>query len=394
MVPIGNTYMLFSYIYWYLMESNNKCTRIDAGRKIAENPNVQILRLNAHHYTVKSQTTNRKYDVIGTESGFVCNCPDFTFRKICCKHIHGVEFSIKYREEVRERNKVTINSLNVEQCPKCTSENFVKHGIRKNKNYSIQRYFCNDCKKWFSFNLGFEGMKASPKIITSSMQLYFTGESLRSVQKFIKLQGITVSHQTIHNWIKKYIGIMKEHLDQITPQVSDTWRADEVYTKVQGNMKYLFALCDDETRFWIAKEVSDRKEGHDASGLFKQAKEKSGKIPKVMITDGLHSYSEAHKKEFWTNKNPRSVHIRHIHLKGDINNNQQERFNGSFRDREKVMRGIKKIDSIVFDGYQIYHNYIREHMTLKKTPAESCGIEVQGNNKWLTIIQHASKENK
>ena len=363
-------------------------------KKRLRNPNVQILRLNVHHYTVKSQTTHRKYDVIDTESGFVCNCPDFTFGKICCKHIHGVEFSIKYREEVREKNKITINSLNVEQCPKCTSENFVKHGIRKNKNYSIQKYYCDDCKKWFSFNLGFEGMKTSSKIITSAMQLYFTGESLRSVQKFIKLQGITVSYQTIHNWVKKYIGIMKEYLNQITLQVSDTWRVDEAYTKVQGKMKYLFALCDDETRFWIAKKVSDRKEGHDASGLFKQAKEKSGKNPKVMITDDLHSYSEDHKKEFWTNKNPYSVHIRHIHLRGDMNNNQQEIFNWSFRDIENVMRDIKKTDSIVFDRYQIYHNYIREHMTLKKIPVEKCGVKIQGDNKWLTITQHVSKNNK
>ena len=46
-----------------------KYNRIDAGKKIFENPNVQILRLDDHHYKVNSQTTNRKYDVISTESG-------------------------------------------------------------------------------------------------------------------------------------------------------------------------------------------------------------------------------------------------------------------------------------------------------------------------------------
>ena len=352
------------------MESHN-CDRISKGKEIAENPNVQILRLDDHHYTVKSQTTNRKYDVIATEGGFICTCPDHKYRKICCKHIHAIEFSIKIREQVRKQNHTTIEQLNVSVCPSCNSERFVKHGIRKNKNYAIQRYYCKDCHKWFSFNLGFEKMRASPQVITSAMQLYFTGESLRNVQKFIQLQGVNVSHQAIHNWIKKYIRIMKSHLDKITPQVGDTWRADEVYTKVRGDMKYLFALCDDETRFWIAKEVANRKEGHDASGLFRQAKEIAGKRPKVMITDGLRSYAEAHKKEYWTNKNPRSVHIKHIHLQGDMNNNKQERFNGEFRDREKVMRGIKKDDSIIFDGYQIFHNYLRPHMGLKgKTPAQ------------------------
>ena len=75
-----------------------------------------------------------------------------------------------------------------------------------------------------------------------------------------------------------------------------------------------------------------------------------------------------------------------------MNNNKMERFNGEFRDREKVMRGIKKEDSVMFDGYQIYHNFVRPHMGLEgKTPAEKCGINVKGNNKWITLIQNASK---
>jgi putative transposase len=41
---------------------------------------------------------------------------------------------------------------------------------------------------------------------------------------------------------------------------------------------------------------------------------------------------------------------------------------------------------------QIYHNYICEHQSLKKTPAEKCGTEVEGKNKWLTLIQNASKD--
>ena len=68
-----------------------------------------------------------------------------------------------------------------------------------------------------------------------------------------------------------------------------------------------------------------------------------------------------------------------------------ERLNGEFRDREKVVRGLKKRDSPLISGYQIYHNYVRPHMSLEgKTPAEMCGIKIKGKNKWLTIIQNAS----
>lgn len=46
----------------------------------------------------------------------------------------------------------------------------------------------------------------------------------------------------------------------------------------------------------------------------------------------------------------------------------------------------------MFDGYQMYHNFIRPHMGLEgKTPAEKCGVKINGNNKWLTLIQNASK---
>jgi hypothetical protein len=78
-----------------------------------------------------------------------------------------------------------------------------------------------------------------------------------------------------------------------------------------------------------------------------------------------------------------------------MNNNKMERFNGEIRDREKTMRGLKKNETPILKGYQIFHNYIRGHKGLRgKTPAEACRITVQGKNKWLTLIQNASKTNK
>ncbi|MEX0862690.1 DDE-type integrase/transposase/recombinase [Nitrosopumilus sp.] len=371
------------------MESQQN-TREQRAKEILDNPNCHIISLDEHHYQIKSLTSNRIYDVVSTESGWICSCPDSTFRKVVCKHSLAISLSVQLKQEARQRNKTVIEELTINQCPQCHSDDIVRHGIRHNKNYDLQRFSCRNCKKRFSFNLGFERMSVNPKVITSAMQLYFTGESLRGVQKFITLQGVNVAHSTVYKWIKKYTTLMEDYLSNITPNVSDTWRADEVWTKVKGDKKYLFALMDDETRFLIAKEISDRKEGHDASGLFRQAKEVTGKRPKVMITDGLQSYNEAYKKEFWTNDKKRTVHVRHIHLQKDMNNNKMERWNGSFRDREKVVRGLKKDDSPLINGYMIYHNYVRPHMGLDNhTPAEKCGIEVKGNDKWKTLIQNS-----
>lgn len=83
-----------------------------------------------------------------------------------------------------------------------------------------------------------------------------------------------------------------------------------------------------------------------------------------------------------------TLHTRHIHLKDD---KQMERFNGSFRDREQVFRGLKKKDSSIIDGYCIYYNFTRKHLALNGlTPSESAGIIIDSKNKWKTLIQNTA----
>lgn len=123
-----------------------------------------------------------------------------------------------------------------------------------------------------------------------------------------------------------------------------------------------------------------------------EAAEMAGKKPKLFITDGLPAYQYAYQREFWT-QDRETEHIRYITLTGQHNNNKMERFNGELRDREKVMRSLKKDDTPIISGLQIFHNYIRPHTALDgRTPAEAAGIDVQGQNKWLTVIQNASRK--
>lgn len=91
---------------------------------------------------------------------------------------------------------------------------------------------------------------------------------------------------------------METYIEQMKPQVSNTWRADEVYVKIAGNMKYLLALMDDETRYWIAQEVAESKYKHDARKLFQMAKRVTEKNPETLITDGLKPYHQAYMREF------------------------------------------------------------------------------------------------
>jgi putative transposase len=53
---------------------------------------------------------------------------------------------------------------------------------------------------------------------------------------------------------------MEKYLDKITPKVSTAWRTDELYLKVNGNTKYLYALMDDETPLLDCSTSSRNKE--------------------------------------------------------------------------------------------------------------------------------------
>jgi transposase-like protein len=287
-----------------------------------------------------------------------------------------------------------IEPVTFEACIFCKSEGIIKWGIRHNKYGDIQKFSCKSCGKFFTANLGFERMKHNPQGITAAMQLYFSGESLRNTARSLHMIGVEVSPRTILRWIEKYTGLMERYLATIQPQLSDTWRADEMFLKMKGNLKYLYALMDDQTRFWIAQEVANTKYTADVRPLLELGKAVAGKKPKSFITDGAANFHEAYLKEFHTmSKATDTEHIRHIRLAGDRNNNRMERFNGELRQREKVMRTLKNPDSPILSGYQIYHNYIRPHEALQgKTPAELAGIKIEGSNKWMTIIQNAKKE--
>jgi transposase-like protein len=355
--------------------------REQRGSEIAHKKGNQIQRVDDCLYTVKSQSGCGEYAVCQVDNELVCECLDFQFRHVKCKHIFAVELS----KSLREATKRITPIENLAECTYCGSSNLMKYGLRKNKTGNIQVFYCRNCHKYFTINIGFERMKHNPQAITSAMQLYFSGESLRNTMRSLKLLGVEVSYRTILNWIRKYTKLMQEYVETITPNVGDAWRADEIYIKVKGDMKYLFAMMDDETRFWIAQEVAESKDKHDTRQLFIQARRLMGKQPKNFTTDGLPTYSVTAKQIF-----PDAKHTRHIKLQGDHNNNKMERMNGEIRDREKTMRGLKTKDTAILQGYQLFHNYFRPHEALNgKTPSEACGITIEGQNKWKTLIQNA-----
>ena len=84
--------------------------------------------------------------------------------------------------------------------------------------------------------------------------------------------------------------------------------------KLKENMKYLYALMDEETRFWIAQQVADTKNTADVTSLLSKEKEVAGARSNTLISDGAQNFPTAFNKELWQT----SGHVQGISITFDF----------------------------------------------------------------------------
>ncbi|MCJ8306689.1 MAG: DDE-type integrase/transposase/recombinase [Nitrosopumilus sp.] len=360
-----------------MMETKGHCSQIDQ-----------------NSFSVRSQTNlNNHYIVSKTGNGLKCQCKDHNCRKADCKHIKIVLEIIKKNKCYRNNTFRIMERSQLKLCKYCDSGRLRKDGFRKNKNGKVRIFECLDCKKKFSSNFGFEKMRYNPVLITRALQMYYSGMSVRDIADCFEQEEIDVSYRAVYDWVKKYSKMTHNYLKGIVPRVSETWRTDEIFMKISGVQKLQYSMLDHETRFMITQYVANTKGTEDVTPMFREAMMIADKIPTTLISDGAANFHKAWKENYkaknflWKD----TEHIRHIHMKGDKNNNRMERLNGTIRDREVSYRGIKKMDSPLFEGFQTFYNFSKKHGGINgKTPAEMAKIQVDGKNKWKTIIQNAS----
>ena len=359
----------------------------------------QIKQIEAHIFKVKSQSGNGQY-VITNGKSWDCSCPDHTYRKVMCKHIFTVKFWIELKQEIETSDTFQLfRELNeASTCRFCGSVNIIKWGHRKNKNVKMPRFRCKDCGKSFIMDEGFAKMRFDPKIITLALDLYFKGVSLRKISHHIKqFYGLKISQMGIYKWLQKYGKIINGYVNQLEPELSEAWNTDEMKVKCGGKWVWLWNVMDSGTRFLLASQISEKRDVSDARKVFQMAKKRGKTKPSTMTTDGLPAYIKAFKKEFFTLKNPRTKHIRKPRFVDKKNNNIVERLNGTIREREKVVRGLKTEEKsqVIMDCMRNYYNFIRPHQSLNgKTPSEMANIDLDlGRNKWLNLIKEANVTN-
>ena len=190
--------------------------------------------------------------------------------------------------------------------------------------------------------------------------------------------------------------MVSNYVDSLAPQLSETWHADELFVKMKGgetvknqnNMAYLWNVMDRKTRFLLASKLSKSRDTTGAALAFREAiKNAHESEPEQIFTDSLRGYNDGIELGFWGKNTPQHIANSGIR-KPHATNNRIERLNGTLRERVKVQRGWKSMQTQIAEGQRIQYNFVKPHMALQgQTPAENAGIGIKAKDKWLELIK-------
>ena len=81
----------------------------------------------------------------------------------------------------------------------------------------------------------YAGYRFPVEIISHAVWLYFRFPlGLRMVEELLAARGITVSHETVRQWARKFGQPFANQIRRRLPRTGDKWRLDEVVLKIAG----------------------------------------------------------------------------------------------------------------------------------------------------------------
>lgn len=257
-----------------------------------------------------------------------------------------------------------------------------------------QVFKCKACGHRFTEGSDFPKMRTQARIISSSIDLYFEGLSVRKIQTQIeKLFGVQVSQMAVWKWIMKYSALVSKYVETLTPHLLGIYHVDETAIKCKGVQKWFWEIIDSESKFLISSHLSSSRTTEDAVALFEKSIRVAKRKPVSIYCDGLPAYVDGYNKVFWTmRKETRPELVRKVGIRAVHNQNSVERLHSTLKDRLKPTRGLKDEKTVrtLLEGWVVHYNYVRKHQTLKgRTPAQASGITVKGD--WYNLVKEATK---
>lgn len=278
---------------------------------------------------------------------------------------------------------VIIQTNEVITCKNCGSGAVVKFGTYN----GVQRFYCKSCKRKFKADASSFHMKVPANYVSRAVAEFYAGNSVNDIRETLYQEsGYRPSKSIVWKWIIKYTDLAVKHFSDYHPRVSDVWTADETMVDLDSQHKvWVYNVLDEKTRFLLASRIALARTTHDAEMVMKEAQRRAGKAPSQVLTDDNRSYDDGLELAFGAE----TEHVKTRPFKSGDSTQKVERYHGTYKDRVKVMRAFKDVETLIQfnDGWLVYYNYFKTHESLNgKTPAEEAYVTYDVKN-WADLAK-------
>jgi putative transposase len=174
----------------------------------------------------------------------------------------------------------------------------------------------------------YKGFRFPAEIIGHCVWLYHRFPlSFREIEEIMLGRGIILSHETVRQWCAKFGQTYANALRRRRARPGDKWHVDEVFITISGQRRYLWRAVDQHGNV-LDILVTSRRDTTAATRFFRKLLKGLEYVPRVLITDKLHSYGAARRRVMRSVEHRRSKYL----------NNRAENSHQPTRQRERAMK--------------------------------------------------------
>jgi len=182
-------------------------------------------------------------------------------------------------------------------------------------------------------------------------------------------RGLSIAHTTLMRWVHQYGPELEERVRHHLKSTNDSWRVDETYIKVKGQLMYLYRAVDSEGNT-IDFYLSESRYKQAAKRFFKKALAFSSvSKPRVITVDKNPAYPVAIQELKEEKQMPAGIQIRQVKYLNNIVE-QDHRF---IKKRVRTMLGFKSFRTakIIVSGIEVMHMIKKKQTHQRVTSAQN-----------------------
>jgi transposase-like protein len=242
-------------------------------------------------------------------------------------------------------------------------------------------------------------------VLTFTINLGLSSRLTRDALKGIF--DISVSHQTVLNYISAAAAHLSSYVDSNCPAPIDTAAADETYIIVNGQWTYTWFVIDSKTRALCGYNLSQKRNMQPALALLYNCYGEPGHNPSTpqLVTDGNPSYDSAvmaYNKDVSDSKGKlaKKTVIGLKNMDKESTEYRQfkqliERLNRTYKYHTRPRAGFKSFDGAcaLTTLFVAFYNFMRPHSSLNRMAPVSleCLRDIKlMPDKWCALIQNAA----